>query len=131
MTTISNGILRELPIAKLSAALAAAFTAGMHAPAIAQDGAAVEEVVVTGSRIRRQDFVANSPIVTVDEETFSNTSVIGIETVLNQLPQFVPAAQTEFTETTLQATATTTPGASNIDLRGLGSFRTLTLIDGR
>src|SRR5690606_18517627 len=50
-----------------------------------------EEVVVTGSRIRRQDFTANSPITTVTSETFEQTSTIGIETVLNQLPQFVPA----------------------------------------
>ena len=131
MTTSADGRLRQLPISSISAALAAVFSAGVSAPTIAQQINELEEVVVTGSRIRRQDFVANSPIVTVDSDTFANTSVVGIETVLNQLPQFVPAAQTEFTETTLQATATETPGASHIDLRGLGSFRTLTLIDGR
>ncbi len=108
---------------------AAVLSIGIGVAATAQE-AGVEEVVVTGSRIQRQDFTANSPIVTVDADTFENTSTIGIETVLNQLPQFVPAA-TQFTSSTLQATATTTPGASVVNLRGLGSFRTLTLIDGR
>ena len=107
-------------------------SAWLSMPAAAQTAPAnePEEIVVTGSRIQRKDYVANSPTVTVDTEMFSNTGTIGIETVLNQLPQFVPALS-EFSSTTLQATATTTPGSSVVNLRGLGSFRTLTLIDGR
>jgi iron complex outermembrane receptor protein len=46
----------------LASAVAAAL--GTGAPIYAQD--AVEEVVVTGSRIVRRDLEANSPIVTVD-----------------------------------------------------------------
>jgi iron complex outermembrane recepter protein len=125
----NNKRYRMVKPTAISAALAAILSPGMSPPAVAQSEQ-LEEVLVTGSRIARQDYIALSPIVTVDADTFANTSVIGIETVLNQLPQFVPA-QTEFTETTLQATATTTPGASNVNLRGLGPFRTLTLIDGR
>jgi hypothetical protein len=56
-----------------------------------QDDQVLEEVVVTGSRIVRQDFTANSPIQTVDETLFDETSAVGVETVLNRLPQFVPA----------------------------------------
>lgn len=94
------------------------------------DGGVLEEVIVTGSRIQRNDYDASSPTVTVDQELFASTSSVGIETVLNQLPQFVPSL-TEFNSTTVQSTATTTPGASVVNLRGLGTFRTLTLIDGR
>jgi outer membrane receptor protein involved in Fe transport len=89
-----------------------------------------EEIVVTGSRIRRQDFTANSPITTISADTFEQTSTIGVETVLNQLPQFVPAV-TQFTTTDVQNTATNTVGASTISLRGLGPNRNLVLIDGR
>lgn len=99
---------------------------GSSAPRNAQ----LEEVVVTGSRIRRQDFTANSPITTVTNDTFEQTSTIGIETVLNQLPQFVPAV-TQFTTTDVQNTATNTVGASTVSLRGLGPNRNLVLIDGR
>ncbi len=98
--------------------------------ATAQPNARLEEVVVTGSRIRRQDFTANSPIATVTSETFEQTSTIGIETVLNQLPQFVPGV-TQFTTTDVQNTATNTVGASTISLRGLGANRNVVLIDGR
>jgi len=90
----------------------------------------VEEVVVTGSRIRRQDFEANSPIVTVDEQLFEETNTVGVETILNQLPQFVPAV-TQFNTGNVQNTATETVGASVVSLRGLGANRNLVLINGR
>jgi outer membrane receptor protein involved in Fe transport len=96
----------------------------------AQGDQVLEEVVVTGSRIVRQDFTANSPIQTVDETLFDETSAIGVETVLNRLPQFVPAV-TQFTTGDVQQTATNTVGASTVSLRGLGANRNLVLINGR
>jgi outer membrane receptor protein involved in Fe transport len=89
-----------------------------------------EEILVTGSRIVRRDFEANSPIMTVDSDQFENTMSVGIETVMNQMPQFVPAV-TPFTTTDVQASATNTPGASTLSLRGLGPNRNLVLLDGR
>src|SRR5215204_3106347 len=68
------------------------------------DQQVLEEVVVTGSRIQRQDFTANSPIQTVDEELFDQTSAVGVESILNRLPQFVPAV-TQFTTGDVQQTA--------------------------
>ena len=58
-----------------------------------QDDEVVEEVLVTGSRIARRDFSANSPIQTVDDVRFEESSTIAMESVLNQLPQFVPAVR--------------------------------------
>src|SRR5688572_16955684 len=96
-----------------------------------QEGESVlEEVVVTGSRIVRQDFTANSPVQTVDETLFEETSAVGVETVLNRLPQFVPAV-TQFTTGDVQQTVTNTVGASTVSLRGLGPNRNLVLINGR
>src|SRR6185503_2592247 len=95
-----------------------------------QQDQVLEEVVVTGSRIVRQDFTANSPIQTVDEALFDETSAVGVETVLNRLPQFVPAV-TQFTTGDVQQTVTNTVGASTISLRGLGPNRNLVLINGR
>ena len=91
---------------------------------------APEEVIVTGSRIARRDFEANSPITTVDEELIDNTMSVGIEKVMNQLPQFVPAVS-QFVTIDVQSTATNTPGASTLSLRGLGANRNLVLLDGR
>ena len=102
-------------------------------PASAQEEEAEgvqETVVVTGSRIPRRDFTANAPIMTVDEQLFDETSLIGVETILNQMPQFVPAV-TQFTTTDVQQTATNTVGVSTVSLRGLGPNRNLVLINGR
>lgn len=113
----------------IALAVAAALTP-VSMPLFAQDDAVLEEVTVTGSRIVRRDFNANSPIVTLESDTFENVSTVAIETVLNQLPQFVPAL-TQFETMDVQNSATSTPGASTVNLRGLGANRNLVLIDGR
>ncbi|MGH8228287.1 MAG: TonB-dependent receptor domain-containing protein [Steroidobacteraceae bacterium] len=91
------------------------------------------EVVVTGSRIRRRDYVSQSPIVTVSAEAFKDTSNVEIETTLNRLPQFVPSANQSALSSAQQPfpSATSTPGATTLNLRGLGANRTLVLVDGQ
>lgn len=98
----------------------------------------LEEFLVTGSRITRRDYTAPSPILTVDVQQFERLSTVGVETALNQLPQFVPGvagagpgAGTQFGTTDVQSTATNTPGISVLNLRGLGPNRNLVLVNGR
>ncbi|MBN1238259.1 MAG: TonB-dependent receptor plug domain-containing protein, partial [Gammaproteobacteria bacterium] len=114
--------------------LASALAIMPSSPAVAQQQEAasqqVEEITVTGSRIMRQDFTANAPITTIDQSTFQNTATVGVETVLNQMPQFVPAV-TQFTTTDVQQTANNTIGGAFVSLRGLGPNRNLVLIDGK
>jgi outer membrane receptor protein involved in Fe transport len=114
-------------------ALASAIAAALGSASNAQEagGAApLEEITVTGSRIVRRDLEANSPIMTVDQQLFDETMSVGVEHMLNQLPQFVPAV-TQFDVQNIQPGPTSTPGASTLSLRGLGSNRNLVLIDGR
>src|SRR5690606_19136491 len=113
-------------LATLSAAIAAVLGVG---PTYAQD-AGLEEVIVTGSRIVRRDFEANSPIMTVDATRFEESSNIAIEAVVNQLPQFVPAVS-QFSAGSTFAGSQRTPAAATLSLRGLGANRNLVLIDGR
>lgn len=102
--------------------------AAVSAPAQAQD-ADLEEVTVTGSRIARRDFQAQSPIVTTDAEQFERSSTLSMESVLNEMPQFTPAG-TQFVSGG-QATSTDTLGIASANLRGIGTNRTLVLVDGR
>jgi len=89
------------------------------------------EIVVTGTHIKRTaDFETNSPTVTVSEELFKENSSVGVESMLNQMPQFVPAGN-EFATQGTQNSAINTTGISTVSLRGLGPNRTLVLIDGR
>lgn len=107
------------------AALAAAATM-IAAPAMAQDSQedTVDTIVVTGSRIARQDYVANSPIVTVTQEDFQATGSVNIDTLINDLPQFTPAANAS-------SNNPSAGGQANVQLRGLGVGRTLVLLNGR
>ncbi len=109
-----------------------ASTIAMAAPAMAQDESGDDEdrIIVTGSRIASQDFNSNSPFVTVDEGLLEASSSAAIESTLNRLPQFVPA-KTPTQGGDIQPTATNTPGAATVSLRGIGSNRNLVLIDGR
>ena len=111
---------RLLASSMLVGAAAAALTA---APAWAQQ-TEVEELVVTGSRIARQDYVAPSPIATVTGEQVQANADITVEQYINTLPQVNPAG----------TTTSNNPGnggQANIDLRGLGVNRNIVLVDGR
>jgi outer membrane receptor protein involved in Fe transport len=112
-----------------------ALLVGALPPAKAQEGPAVEEVQITGSRIVRRDATANSPIMTLEEGRFQESSTIAMESVLNQLPQFVPAV-TQFEAVPTGQLANTgsaniTPTAATVSLRGLGANRNLVLVNGR
>lgn len=131
MTTREDGRSPFLVRAAVAAALGTSALA-ISAPAWTAEGAdeVLAEVVVTGSRIARPDYNANSPIVTISDELLENSSTGSIEVNLNKLPQFVPE-KTPVLGGDIQATPTNTPGSATVSLRGIGSNRNLVLIDGR
>lgn len=93
-------------------------------PALAQEDTEVEAVVITGSRIARQDYVATSPITTVTGDQAVANADVTLDTYLNTLPQVNPSG----------TTTSNNPGnggQSNIDLRGFGANRNIVLVDGR
>ena len=107
-------------------------TGGMRAAHAQEPGAGQQindEITVTGSRIVRRDLNAPSPIMTVDSQRLEQSSTISIESVLNQMPQFVPT-NTQF-DSGIQTGATLSLGIGSVNLRGIGTNRTLVLIDGR
>ena len=126
----ATGVKSAVISASSGIIVTSALAIGLPTAVAAQEPGAIEEVTVTGSRIRREDFTANAPVVSVDEAMFDQTSSIGVETVLNRLPQFTPAV-TQFTTADVQQTATNTVGVSTVSLRGLGPNRNLVLVNGR
>jgi outer membrane receptor protein involved in Fe transport len=90
------------------------------------DNATVEEVVVTGSRIKRDTFSAPSPIATVSSETITESGNVILGDVLMDLPMVNANSNGQNTSSTLF-----NAGQARIDLRGLGASRTLVLVDGR
>ena len=96
-------------------------------PALAQDAgadpAALEEVVVTGSRIRKVNLVSSSPVTQVDAEELLFQGTVRVEDMLRNLPQVYSDQNTS------QSNGAT--GTATINLRNLGAERTLVLINGR
>jgi iron complex outermembrane recepter protein len=99
----------------------------LSTPAFAQDKkpAADDEgtIVVTGSRVARPNAESPSPITTVGAEDIKETGSTKIEDLTNSLPQ-VFAGQNSGVSNGADGTAT-------VNLRGLGSNRTVVLIDGK
>jgi outer membrane receptor protein involved in Fe transport len=94
----------------------------------AADGAATngEAIVVTGSRIARPNLESTIPITSVSGDEFFQTGNVAIGDVLNELPSL--------RSTYSQANSTRflgTSGLNLLDLRGLGTQRTLVLVNGR
>jgi iron complex outermembrane recepter protein len=120
-------------------AAVAAILAGVAMTSVAPVARAAEadedlvEVVVTGSRIVRRDTESNSPLVTVDAAQLESRSGLNIESYLNQLPAYNPAATptSEGTNSDVQISAINSVGIASVSLRGLGSNRGLVLVEGR
>ena len=107
------------PPAPQSTAAPAAATGATAAPPIA----ALQEVVVTGSRIVQPGLRSISPVTAISAKEIASQGVTSVEDVLNNLPQVV-ADQGAMASNGASGTA-------EVDLRDLGPQRTLVLIDGR
>ena len=99
-------------------------------PAMAQDAPSDqseaqsdERIIVTGSRIERRNVETAAPVAVVDAEEFSLAGAVNVENVINTLPQVVPGI-TSFSNNPGNGTA-------SVNLRGLGSTRTMVLVNGR
>ena len=86
-----------------------------------------EEIVVTGSRIKRATNISSpTPMVTLGEDQIENTGSVNVYDILNELPQAGDALSRGNTNFTVGSS-----GVQTVNLRGLGSGRTLTLVNGR
>jgi outer membrane receptor protein involved in Fe transport len=109
----------------LSATSLLALASAVHAQDAAP--AAVEEVVVTGSRIVRDGYQAPTPVTVATTEQLQRSAPGSIPDGLNQLPQFNGSVGTQNT-----GNQATRPNSGNyLNLRGLGAVRNLVLLDGQ
>lgn len=115
----------HLSVLKASAASGIVAAAMVSAPVAAQTAQAEEgeAIVVTGSRIQRMDLTSTSPVSVVPAEEFKLTGAVNVEQVINTLPQVLPGT-TGFSNNPGN-------GAVTLNLRNLGSTRTLVLVNGR
>ncbi|GAA0340532.1 TonB-dependent receptor [Bowmanella denitrificans] len=87
----------------------------------------VEKISVTGSRIKRDSFSMSTPMMMMGKDDLVDS---GIGELADILVDEIPSISAGSSNTNSQGSVQNT-GLSTIDLRDLGTDRTLTLIDGR
>lgn len=117
-TTVLAGIL---------AVSAPAWAQAQQTAAEAADATQVDEIVVTGSRIRRDPTTAPTPLIQVSRETLVTS---GQNTMIDYLAT-IPALSNSVVPSDTTGSNLGDGGLSFANLRSLGSNRTLTLVDGR
>ncbi|MFK8029491.1 MAG: TonB-dependent receptor [Gammaproteobacteria bacterium] len=90
------------------------------------DSEDLEEVVVTGSHIKRNTFNYSTPVTVIGEQEIQATGVTNLGDLLQTLPQSISTVNNSNS-----AFFTTFSGLNLTDLRFLGSQRTLVLVNGR
>ncbi|UVO50966.1 TonB-dependent receptor [Sphingomonas sp. SUN019] len=127
---VRSGVAATALIAGLSAAPAFAQAAPTEDPATLES----QEVVVTGSRIRRDPLDNPSPVVTIDSAAVAKTGLSSIADVLQRIPASSGGLNTKFNNSGNLGNPPdgggVGAGSAAIDLRYLGSKRTLVLVDG-
>ncbi len=117
-------------VSRTSMLLGGVCAVALTSQAYAQAPAApvVEEVVITGSRIIRNGYEAPTPTTVIGAEDIIARGPANIADYVNQLPQLGNATSPR----TTRSTSNTIFGSSNLlNMRGLGTARTLVLLDGR
>ncbi|WP_017217440.1 TonB-dependent receptor domain-containing protein [Pseudoalteromonas sp. NJ631] len=88
----------------------------------------VERIEVTGSRISRVDLESTQPIETIDSEYISKRGTTNLASVLEEVPGIALAATANLSNN--EEAASQGVGQSTVNLYGLGSQRTLSLVNG-
>ncbi|AUD59967.1 TonB-dependent receptor [Shewanella sp. Pdp11] len=89
-----------------------------------EDGAKVERIAVTGSRIKRADMETASPVSVIDASAIISSGAISVDEVLQKMTSAGGAM-------TNAGINNGSGGNTRINLRGLGTNRTLVLVNGR
>lgn len=92
----------------------------------APEATQVDEIVVTGTRVARAGFDAPTPTTVLGAEALEQRALPNVGEFLNEVPAFRPSQTPQTNPQNLLG-----GGQNFADLRGLGSIRTLTLVNGR
>jgi iron complex outermembrane recepter protein len=122
--TRNSEIARAVRHALVMSAVATASVTSLTAQAQDQEQEeAVQTVTVTGSRIPLPNLTSISPVTAISSDDIKAEGVTRVEDMINNLPQ----AFADFGGNLANGAT----GASTVNLRGLGSQRTLVLVNGR
>ena len=117
----------SIRLSKIAFAVAAACGSLGATSALAAEAEQIEAVIVSGSRIRANEFDAPTPTTSLSAEAIANAGVTNLTDFLRQQPALVGSYDT--TRSTNDFIGSN--GLNLLNLRNLGRDRTLVLVDGR
>lgn len=120
---LAGGALGALCIGLVSTA------AAQQAPASEQEPVAEEAIIVTGSRIARPDYSAPNPVVSIDAAAIQQSGTTNLTNFLTETPAL--AGSFNSNDGAGDNAGIGYIGLNLLDLRNLGTDRTLVLVDAR
>ena len=127
---LAGSALMLLPVAGLAQTAAAPAETSKPVEVAAADA---DEIVVTGSRIARSEFAAPNPITSFTSEAIEQSGNTNITNFLQRVPALVGSRDS--TQTSGGNAVSSNPfgaaGLNELNLRNLGTNRTLVLVNGR
>lgn len=120
-------IKRTKVASAINLAIVASITTGAFVTSsafAAEETAKVERIEVTGSRIQRQDMETASPVTVIDAAAIKAEGFTSVDQMLQVQTSMAGAAVGSSTNNGAD-------GVAQVDLRGMGSQRTLVLVNGR
>lgn len=120
-------IKRTKVASAINLAIVASITTGAFVTSsafAAEEKAKVERIEVTGSRIQRQDMETASPVTVIDAAAIKAEGFTSVDQMLQVQTSMAGAAVGSSTNNGAD-------GVAQVDLRGMGSQRTLVLLNGR
>jgi len=111
----------------LLACIFPAVATAQQATGQANPAAPLEEVVVTGTHFESQNATSPAPITVLSAADLLRSGTTKAEELLISLPQ----ANAGLTDSGVGISQTPLTGTATVDLRGVGAFRTLVLMNGR
>lgn len=103
-------------------ALAVAMSAGAYATGVTAQPDQLDEIIITGSRITNPNLTQSSPVASIDSATIELRQVNVVEEFLREIPGVVPSIGAQVNNGN--------GGSTFVNLRGLGSNRNITLLNG-
>lgn len=132
-TSRGSGVTRHLFRCGIAGLAALSLGAFAIPSAVAQDDEAddeIEEITVTGSRIRRSEFTSASPVQIINMETTTLAGLVDVSDILQSSTVAGNSSQINNMRVGF-VNPQGGPGVNTVDLRGLGPSKTLVLMNGR
>src|SRR4051812_10782343 len=124
MFNLSPNVRRAVHLAITGAAAAASTAAFAQTTTTTAPNKDLEEVIVTGTRIQQSpNSVSIAPVASITNDDIQKSGLVRTEDLLNNLPQVIAEQGS--------GQSISADGTASVSLRGLGSYRTLVLINGR